>query len=168
MADTYIAPAFGWTCFHCGETFTTIGAARDHFGSSEHSEPGCMIRVQIGEERGLLMALRRAEDQLARYRNEDSDADRAMGAMVAKHATELRTAEEAGYAKGLRDAKAEASAQGKARDAVIEAARSLRQHIRQFPYRDIAGLRLSDVVIHVQRFDDALSALAEIEREAGR
>lgn len=28
----YTAPEHGWTCFHCGETFKTPGAARLHFG----------------------------------------------------------------------------------------------------------------------------------------
>lgn len=32
MSDTYPAPAHGWTCFHCGETFTSIAKARDHTG----------------------------------------------------------------------------------------------------------------------------------------
>ena len=31
-ALTYTAPPHGWTCFHCGETFRTPGAARLHFG----------------------------------------------------------------------------------------------------------------------------------------
>ena len=55
-------PAHGWTCFHCGETLTTPGAARDHFGSTPQSIAGCIIKA--GEERGLLMALRRAEDRI--------------------------------------------------------------------------------------------------------
>ncbi|MEE8059407.1 MAG: hypothetical protein V3T17_16460 [Pseudomonadales bacterium] len=33
MTATYKFPAHGWTCFHCGETFTAVGAARDHFGA---------------------------------------------------------------------------------------------------------------------------------------
>ena len=28
---TYPMPEHGWTCFHCGDTFMTPGAARDHF-----------------------------------------------------------------------------------------------------------------------------------------
>ena len=30
----YRKPTHGWTCFHCGETFTTEASAREHFGSS--------------------------------------------------------------------------------------------------------------------------------------
>lgn len=34
---TYQPPAKGWQCFHCGEWFTTEGAARHHFGNNpEH------------------------------------------------------------------------------------------------------------------------------------
>jgi hypothetical protein len=64
-AETYPMPDGGWTCFHCGETFTTIGTARDHFGAAPTAMPGCMIRVALGDERGLLMALRRAEARIA-------------------------------------------------------------------------------------------------------
>lgn len=57
-----------WRCFHCGEVFTTVGAASDHFGTNEGAKPGCLIdRVALEEGgkpergRGLLMALRKAE-----------------------------------------------------------------------------------------------------------
>lgn len=60
--DTYPMSKHGWTCFHCGETFTTFGAARDHFGATPEAEIGCLInKVRPGEERGLLMALRKSE-----------------------------------------------------------------------------------------------------------
>lgn len=62
--DTYNTPPHGWTCFHCGDTFTTPGAARDHFGFNPSSDPAC--RIKVGAERGLLMALRTAEALLAR------------------------------------------------------------------------------------------------------
>ena len=52
-------PPDGWVCFHCGERFTTVGAARDHFGARPSDMAACKIKV--GEERGLVMALRRAE-----------------------------------------------------------------------------------------------------------
>jgi hypothetical protein len=57
-------PALGWTCFHCGETFTTHDLARDHFGSTPDRVPGCII--QVGGERSLLIALRSSEEQLDR------------------------------------------------------------------------------------------------------
>lgn len=93
-----------WTCFHCGETFTTEGGARDHFGATIHAEPGCQLKVSLGAERGLLMALRKTEETLARFMEEDTDTQRAMHVMQSRHSEALRTAEEAGYERGLRDA----------------------------------------------------------------
>lgn len=111
--ETYTAPPHGWTCFHCGETFLTVGTARDHFGADQSAMPGCMERVNLGPERGLLMALRRAQHRIALYMEEDTDLHRAMAALQRGHSDALRMAEEAGYERGLRDAKLEASnAQG--------------------------------------------------------
>lgn len=97
----------GWQCFHCGEVFTTVGGARTHFGTSPDSQPGCMVRVSPGAELGLLMALRRAEEECrgawAAVHNETLDAHRAMHAMQSRHADALRDAEELGYSRGLRD-----------------------------------------------------------------
>lgn len=109
--DTYGKPSHGWTCFHCGETFTTTGSARDHFGAQPDAEPGCQVRVSLGAERGLLMALRKAEDECRRawaaVHEETTDAHRAMHAMQSRHADALQQAEEAGYERGLRDARRE-------------------------------------------------------------
>jgi hypothetical protein len=65
VSEEYQAPEHGWTCFHCGETFTTVGSAGDHFGNHPGALPGCMERVRLGEERGLLMSLRKAEARIA-------------------------------------------------------------------------------------------------------
>lgn len=62
--DTYNAPPHGWTCFHCGETFTTPGSARDHFGTTPDEKPGCVLKVELGGQRGLIMELRRLQDQV--------------------------------------------------------------------------------------------------------
>ena len=59
MSDTYPMPKDGWVCFHCGDRFTTPGSAEDHFGARPSYTPGCKIKV--GEERGLLMRIRRLE-----------------------------------------------------------------------------------------------------------
>jgi len=37
----YTAPKEGWTCFHCGVTFTKPGAASDHFGEVSRSKAKC-------------------------------------------------------------------------------------------------------------------------------
>lgn len=101
--DTYPMPAHGWTCFHCGETFTTPGSAREHFGATPSAEPGCCIKVQLGGERGLLSALRKAEARLASYMDEDTLLHRELYSLQSRHADALMSAEEAGYARGLRD-----------------------------------------------------------------
>lgn len=90
-----------WRCFHCDEVLTDREAAADHFGTTPDAVPGCMLKV--GEDRGILRALRAAEAELARYRAEDSDTDRAMYKMQAEHAVALRREEEKGYARALRD-----------------------------------------------------------------
>ena len=92
-----------WTCFHCGETFTSELDARNHFGSHEGRMTACEIR-EAGEF-AILRALRNVEDQLDRYRAEDSDVLLAMASMQADHAQALRREEEIGYERGLRDAK---------------------------------------------------------------
>ena len=65
--DTYPAPPDGWVCFFCGERFRTVGSAADHFGSHPTAKPGCLLKkVEAGEERGLLMTLRKAEAEVIR------------------------------------------------------------------------------------------------------
>jgi len=66
--ETYPMPKDGWTCFHCGERFTTWGSAQDHFGATQESQAGCLIdRVALEDGtntqrgRGLLMELRKVE-----------------------------------------------------------------------------------------------------------
>ena len=60
--ETCRMPPDGWVCYHCGERFTTVGGARVHFGRRPSSTAGCLIKV--GEERGLLMEVRRLEAEL--------------------------------------------------------------------------------------------------------
>lgn len=106
--DAYEKPPHGWTCFHCGETFTTPGAARDHFGFDPSDDPGC--RIKAGAERGLLMALRKAEKELAEawraIHDESTEAAKAYYAQQTRHRAQLMAAEEAGYERGLYDAAA--------------------------------------------------------------
>ena len=53
-----------WRCFHCGEKFTTPGGAADHFGAPDKI-PGCLLKVEIGNERGWLMEIRKLEKFVA-------------------------------------------------------------------------------------------------------
>lgn len=107
--DTYAAPEHGWTCFHCGETFTTVGSARDHFGAAPDATPGCMVRVALGGERGLLSALRRAEEECRKaweaVYNESTEAHKAMYAMQTRHTHALEQAEQAGYERGMAESR---------------------------------------------------------------
>jgi len=97
-SDTYPTPAHGWTCFHCGENFPgTFGgqrAARLHFGASIHDEPKCQISARL---------LRVMEDQLRRFREEDTDLHREIARLQSDHAVALRREEEKGYARALKD-----------------------------------------------------------------
>jgi hypothetical protein len=87
------APA-EWRCFHCDEIFTDYEEALLHFGEDRTLDPACQIDVKI---------LREMERQLARYRAEDLDKDRAFYRMQAEHTVALRKAEEEGYRRGLVD-----------------------------------------------------------------
>lgn len=78
--DTYPRPPHGWTCFHCGETFMTLGGAADHFGSTPDRVPGC--RIKVGEERGLLMEIRRLEAELLKVTDQRDRALEAVGRMT--------------------------------------------------------------------------------------
>jgi hypothetical protein len=70
---TYTAPPHGWTCFHCGETFTTPRTARDHFGTTPDEKPGCVLKVELGGQRGLIMELRRLQDENRKLHDDISD-----------------------------------------------------------------------------------------------
>lgn len=99
----------GWQCFHCGEVFETVGGARVHFGADPTKEPGCLIKIKYGDERGLEMELRKveAERDALQYQisNESTQADLAIQRMQAEHQIALRREEEKGYARGLDDGK---------------------------------------------------------------
>lgn len=107
----YVKPDHGWTCFHCGETFTTYGTARDHFGFDPSNDPACVIKV--GAERGLVMALRKAELAAAEawqaIGDESTEAAQAYYAQAGRHREQIMAAEEAGYERGLADGRAEKS-----------------------------------------------------------
>lgn len=89
-----------WRCFHCGEVFRSRRAAALHFGADQESTVACRIKDYEGH---ILVALRRAEDELARYRADDSDLMRSIYTMSADHRQALLRAEELGYERGLRD-----------------------------------------------------------------
>jgi hypothetical protein len=85
-----------WRCFHCDEIFTDFAEAEMHFGRSCMSNPVCIITA---------VELRDMENQLNRYREEDTQLHRELRQMESNHATALRREEEKGYARGLQDAR---------------------------------------------------------------
>lgn len=89
-----------WKCFHCWEVFHNPTQAAMHFGATPDAEPMCRVPRK---DWPLAYAYRELEQELARYRAEDSDKDRELSAMQDEHARALRRAEEAGYERGLRD-----------------------------------------------------------------
>lgn len=103
--DLYPKPEHGWTCFHCGETFTTPGSAKDHFGFDPSCEPAC--RIKAGGEKGLLMALRRLESELLatqlQLHSESSAGMVWLRQAEARHHTQLIEAEQTGYDRGVAD-----------------------------------------------------------------
>lgn len=62
--------------------------------------------MRLPGEHHLLILLRSAQEELARYRAEDSDMLQAIFAIQADHAVALTREEERGYEKGLADGRA--------------------------------------------------------------
>jgi hypothetical protein len=77
--ESYQMPASGWTCFHCGETFTTPGSAQNHFGNTPAATAGC--RIKAGDERGLLMELRKSENRAEEFLQRALAAEREAEAL---------------------------------------------------------------------------------------
>lgn len=73
--EYYTIPKHGWTCYFCGETFTKPGAAADHFGPDLDSGPGCLVKVEAGDELGWLMRIRKLEAELAGMRVDQETLD---------------------------------------------------------------------------------------------
>lgn len=97
-----VEPDISWRCFHCGDVFTTPEAAAAHFGIDQLQDPGCVQVLRHGEGH-LLDRIRDLEQDLRRYRDDDSDIMRWRQAKASEHAQAVTRAEEDGYAKGVRD-----------------------------------------------------------------
>ena len=80
----YPIPKDGWACFHCGEMFTTWGGARDHFGKTPGDTPGCILKVQLGDERGWLMELRKVEEMAESQMQRALEAEREIEKLECK------------------------------------------------------------------------------------
>ena len=103
------------------EVFTDEAAAREHFGESLCADPACQI--DMTDVRGM-------ENQLRQYHEEDTVLHRKIRSMEADHATALRREEEAGYAKGLVDSRAEVE-RGHIIDAAMKTIKAHEARIRE-------------------------------------
>jgi hypothetical protein len=96
-----------WRCFFCDEVFVRRQDAAEHFGYDDACEadlPACKIAAHEGH---LIKYIRKLEKELRRYMTEDSDVMRSIATLESEQAQKLRVAEEAGYAKGVQDMKAQ-------------------------------------------------------------
>jgi hypothetical protein len=147
-----------WRCFHCDETLTDREQAAEHFGTHEHQSPACLIDAA---------EYRRMEALQARYADEDADVHRAMHRMEREHGEALRRAEEAGYAKGLRDYEAQA-----ARIAALEGERdALMQEAQRSDTAGVSIAAKADAYLTIAReqrtrAEAAEAALAEARKSS--
>lgn len=94
-----------WRCFHCDEVFTDRAEASLHFGDHLQGDPACKLNAMEG---GLLKLVRDQEDELQRFRSEETASFREFYALGAEHMQRLQREEETGYARGLTAGRAEA------------------------------------------------------------
>ena len=66
-------PEHGWSCFHCGDIFTTYGEAYMHFGLRPTSPPACRL------DPGVLIDLRASEDRVAELEDRVAELEEALG-----------------------------------------------------------------------------------------
>jgi hypothetical protein len=170
--ETYPMPEHGWTCFHCGDKFTTVGAARIHFGADPSAVPGCLIKVQPGREKGLLMVLRKAEDEIERLRSWDAQREQDASNY---HATVGDL--ERYFGKGVRSAyqafQVLDSMEGRA-IAADEKLDWIEAHQAWVTYRP--GLEASRVIVHLEKVEfgrgatlrDAVADAIQIEEAKGK
>ena len=92
LASSDFLDAKSWRCFHCDQVFTEREAAEAHFGTSVLCAPLCQVYGTT---------VRNLENELSRYRAEDTDLHRQIAHLKTAHTQALMRAEEAGYAKGL-------------------------------------------------------------------
>lgn len=98
VRETFVARK-QWRCFHCDEVFTGRKFAAEHFGF-DCNAPACKIKAHEGH---LVTYIRKLEDEIAKYRTDDSDVMRSIMTLEADHRQALIRAEEDGYNRGVRD-----------------------------------------------------------------
>lgn len=172
LGHTASVPCAGpWICFHCGDTFTDDTSARLHFGNYEDSKAACKIKA--GAEGSILRALREAEEQAADawhlLHNECTDFAKAFHSMRCRHGQALMAAEELGYERGLRDARAEArgrtEAEAEANANLIAAAPELYEAL-EWALENIQGMIDENDIPSIVIRDRARTALAKARGDA--
>lgn len=123
-----------WTCFFCDETFTDREAAAEHFGG-ELTQPACKLNATEG---GIVGLFRHQYYELHKYRQEETAMVQEVSRLCGEHYLAVQRAEEAGYARGIQDAKVLSRAIKMIDDAV---------NMRAVPHR-------SDVVALVKQATD--------------
>lgn len=89
-----------WRCFHCDEVFTRQQDALEHFGAWGGAEPACKL---ARHEETLVVYIRELEGQLQRWQRDSHPVLLAIATLRSEQAAAMQRAEEAGYARGLRD-----------------------------------------------------------------
>lgn len=95
-----------WRCFHCDEVFTDPKSAANHFGVDHIGDETLCQMAQV--DGGIARVIADLAEELQRYRSEDNTSYREFYALGADHSQALRREEEKGYARGMKDARAEA------------------------------------------------------------
>lgn len=91
-------PGIPWRCFHCDAIFHDGKDAKAHFGASEVFAPICHLSPDD---------IRAMEEELMRYREEDTALHREIAGFKAELASQLKSHGDTEYAKGIRDARLE-------------------------------------------------------------
>jgi len=92
-----------WRCFHCDDVFRSERSASEHFGSDDGARPACQIKAHEGH---LVRYIRDLEDRLITYMTDSHPQLQAIMTLEGEHAAALRSEEEKGYERGVRDMKA--------------------------------------------------------------
>lgn len=96
-----------WRCFFCDEVFKHYKDAAEHFGCDDACEadmPACKITAHEGH---LVKYIRKLENELRRFMDEDTELHRAIYTLEDDKRREVQAAEERGYNKAVQDMKAQ-------------------------------------------------------------
>lgn len=96
-----------WRCFFCDEVFRSPKAAALHFGEFDSCEPDVTACKLMSHQQHVLEYIRSLEDEIRLYQEENHPTIKAMYAVEDEMRRAVKCAEEEGYNKGVRDARAD-------------------------------------------------------------